>query len=187
MRLNADGAAPGDNPFVTTSGAQPEIWSAGHRNIQGAALHPETGELWTTEHGPMGGDEVNVTRAGLNYGWPLITYGQEYGGGQVGEGATARDGLEQPLHYWVPSIASSGMAFVTKDSYPSWKGSLLVGGLVGRTLVRLVLDGERVAREERLLTDLGQRVRDVREAPDGRVYVLTDEDNGGLYRLEVVP
>ncbi len=187
MRLNADGTVPDDNPFITTADAQKEIWSFGHRNIQGAALNPTTGDLWTTEHGPMGGDEVNVTRAGRNYGWPLITYGREYSGGQVGDGATAREGLEQPLHYWVPSIASSGMAFVTTDTYPSWKGSVLIGGLAGKTLARLVLDGEKVTKEERLLTDLGQRIRDVREAPDGRIYVLTDEDNGGLYRLDVVP
>lgn len=185
VRLNTDGTPAADNPFVATAGALPEIWSYGHRNIQGAALNPTTGELWTNEHGPMGGDEVNVTRAGKNYGWPLITYGREYSGGQINDGATSAQGLEQPLHYWVPSIATSGMAFVTTDVYPAWKGSVLVGGLAGRCLSRLVLDGERVSKEERLLTELGERIRDVREAPDGRIYVLTDEANGKLYRLDL--
>ncbi|MGV3624926.1 MAG: PQQ-dependent sugar dehydrogenase [Archangium sp.] len=185
VRLNTDGTPVADNPFISTAGALKEIWSYGHRNIQGAALNPTTGELWTNEHGPMGGDEVNITRAGKNYGWPLITYGREYSGGQVGTGATSGEGLEQPLHYWVPSIATSGMAFVTKDVYPSWKGSVLIGGLAGKCLSRLVLDGERVTKEERLLTELGERIRDVREAPDGRIYVLTDEANGKLYRIDL--
>lgn len=185
VRLEPDGAPAADNPFVSTPDALPELWSYGHRNIQGAAIHPDTGELWTNEHGPKGGDELNVTRAGRNYGWPLITYGREYSGAQVGDGATAREGLEQPLHYWVPSIATSGMTFVTKDVYPSWKGSVLIGGLVGKTLVRLSLDGEKVTREERLLTEVGERLRDVREAPDGTIYVLSDETNGKLYRVDV--
>ncbi len=187
VRVNADGSIPQDNPFISTPDAQPEIWSYGHRNIQGAAINPTTGELWTNEHGPRGGDELNATRAGKNYGWPLITYGREYSGGEISGGATAREGLEQPLHYWVPSIATSGLAFITKETYPSWKDSVLIGGLVGTTLVRLEFDGETVTREERLLTELGERIRDVREGPDGTVFVLTDEANGKLYRLEVAP
>lgn len=185
VRVRADGSVPPDNPFVGRAGARPEIWSYGHRNVQGAALHPETGELWTHEHGPQGGDEVNVTLAGRNYGWPVITYGAEYGSGRkIGEG-TARAGIEAPVTHWVPSIAPSGMAFLTSDRYgDAWKGNLFVGALSGRLLARLQLDGRRVVREERLLTDLGERIRDVRQGPDGWLYLLTDSGDGRVIRLE---
>jgi glucose/arabinose dehydrogenase len=183
VRIRTDGSIPADNPFVGREGVRPEIWSYGHRNIQGAALHPATGELWTHEHGPRGGDEINVTRAGLNYGWPVITYGREYHGPAIGEG-TAKAGMEQPLHYWVPSIGPSGMAFHDGRGYPQWKGQLFVGALAAKQLVRLELDGDgRVRREERIAID--ERVRDVREGPDGALYLLTDEDAGRL--LRVVP
>jgi glucose/arabinose dehydrogenase len=184
VRIEPDGQVPPDNPFVGRAGALPEIWSHGHRNVQGAALHPQTGELWTHEHGPQGGDELNVSEAGRNYGWPVITYGAEYGfGAKIGEG-TAKPGMEQPLVYWVPSIAPSGMAFLTSDRYPGWKGSLFVGALRGQVLVRLALDGRKVVEQERLLQDLGERIRDVRQGPDGWLYVLTDDDNGKIIRLE---
>ncbi len=183
VRILPDGSIPGDNPFVGRKDARPEIWSYGHRNIQGAALHPQTGELWTHEHGPRGGDEINVTRAGRNYGWPVITYGREYHGPAIGEG-TQRQGMEQPLHYWVPSIAPSGMAFHSGNGYPAWKGQLFVGALAARQLVRLEFDPDGSLRsEERIAID--QRVRDVREGPDGALYLLTDEDAGAL--LRVVP
>jgi glucose/arabinose dehydrogenase len=160
VRITKDGAVPPDNPFVNRAGALPEIWSYGHRNMQGAALGPD-GRLWTHEHGPQGGDEVNLPQAGRNYGWPVITYGEEYGGGPVGQGLTAREGMEQPLHYWVPSIAPSGMAFLTSDRYgAAWKGNLFVGSLKFAQLVRLQLDGTKVVREERI--PVGERVRDVR-------------------------
>lgn len=185
VRIEADGSVPRDNPFVGTAGARPEIWSLGHRNVQGAALHPTTGELWTHEHGPQGGDELNVADAGRNYGWPVITYGAEYGSGRkIGEG-TAKAGMEQPLTRWVPSIAPSGMAFVTSARYPGWQGSLVVGALRGQMLVRLQLDGRKVLREERLLTDLVERIRDVRLGPDGWLYLLTDSSDGRLLRLQV--
>lgn len=187
IRINADGSVPADNPFAGRAGAKPEIFSYGNRNVQGAALHPVTGELWAHEHGPQGGDEVNVIRAGVNYGWPVITYGVDYGfGTSIGEG-TRKDGMAQPLHYWVPSIAPSGMSFYTADRIPGWRGSLLVGSLKFSTLVRLELDGERVTHEERLLTGELGRIRDVRQGPDGLVYVLTDEGNGALYRLSPAP
>jgi len=183
VRINADGSIPADNPFAGRAGARPEIWSYGHRNIQGAALHPATGELWTHEHGPRGGDEINVTRAGRNYGWPVITYGREYHGPAIGEG-TAKAGMEQPLHYWVPSIGPSGMAFHDGRGYPQWKGQLFVGALAARQLVRLELaDDGTVRAEERIAID--ERVRDVRVGPDGALYLLTDEDPGRL--LRVVP
>jgi glucose/arabinose dehydrogenase len=183
VRIRTDGSAPADNPFAGRAGARPEIWSYGHRNIQGAALHPATGELWTHEHGPRGGDEINVTLAGRNYGWPVITYGREYHGPAIGEG-TAKAGMEQPLHYWVPSIGPSGMAFHDGNGYPQWKGQLFVGALAAKQLVRLELDaGGRVRAEERIA--IGERVRDVRVGPDGALYLLTDEDPGRL--LRVVP
>lgn len=182
VRIAPDGSIPADNPYRNTPGALPEIWSIGHRNLQGAALNPVTGKLWTHEHGAMGGDEVNLDEAGRNYGWPIITWGVDYSGEKIGEGTT-KAGMEQPLHYWVPSIAPSGMAFYTGDKFPDWKGSLLVGSLKFGLLARLVLDGQKVVREERLLTDLGQRVRDVRQGPDGYVYLLTDSSNGRLLRL----
>jgi len=184
IRVNDDGSIPADNPFVENPEARPEIFSFGHRNMQGAALHPETGELWTHEHGPQGGDEVNVIRAGVNYGWPVITYGAEYGSGEaIGEG-THKDGMAQPLYYWVPSIAPSGMAFYTGDRFPEWRGNLFLGGLKSQILVRLRLDGERVVEEERLLKDSLGRIRDVRDGPDGHLYLLTDDAKGKLVRLE---
>jgi glucose/arabinose dehydrogenase len=184
IRLHDDGRVPQDNPFLGQAGARPEKWSLGHRNIQGAALHPQTGQLWTHEHGPQGGDEVNVVRAGRNYGWPLITYGANYGSGSsIGEGR-AKPGLEQPIHLWTPSIAPSGMTFVSGNSFPRWRGDLLVGALRGQMLVRLELAGEKVVREERLLTDQIGRIRDVRSGPEGFIYVLTDEPQGALLRLE---
>jgi aldose sugar dehydrogenase len=184
VRIESDGRVPRDNPFASRQGARPEIWSFGHRNVQGAALHPQTGELWTHEHGPQGGDEVNVAEAGRNYGWPVITYGAEYGtGSKIGEGTT-RAGMEQPLVHWVPSIAPSGMAFVTSDRYPGWKGDLFVGALRGQLLVRLELDGRKVVQQERLLQDFGERIRDVRQGPDGWLYLLTDSSDGKVVRLE---
>ncbi len=184
VRIEPDGQVPADNPFVSRSGALPEIWSLGHRNVQGAALHPDSGELWTHEHGPQGGDEVNVTEAGRNYGWPLLTYGRNYGiGTRIGEEGP-KPGYEQPLKVWVPSIAPSGMAFVTSERYPGWKGNLFVGALRGEILVRLTLDGRKVTGEERLLADLKERIRDVRQGPDGWLYVVTDSANGRILRLE---
>ena len=183
VRIGKDGSVPKDNPFVNTAGAKPEIWSYGHRNPQGATLAPD-GTLWMHEHGPQGGDEINLPQAGKNYGWPVITYGENYGGGKINEGLTAKIGMEQPLHYWVPSIAPSGMAFVNSDSYGSaWRGSLMVGSLKFQYLNRIVLDGNKVIREEKLLADLNQRIRDVRSGPDGLIYVLTDASNGQLIRL----
>lgn len=184
VRLLDDGRVPTDNPFVGRSGALPEIYSYGHRNIQAAALHPDSGRVWVVEHGPQGGDEVNVLRPGVNYGWPVITYGVEYGSGApIGEG-THKAGMAQPIWYWVPtSIAPSGAAFYTGERFPRWRGDLLVGALRERMLVRLRLDGERVVAEERLLQGIG-RVRDVRMGPDGLVYLLTDAADGQLLRLE---
>jgi glucose/arabinose dehydrogenase len=185
VRLHDDGRVPADNPFVKRAGARPEIYSFGNRNVQGAALHPRTGELWAHEHGPQGGDELNVIRAGVNYGWPVITYGVNYGlGTRIGEG-TAKPGMAQPVHYWVPtSIAPSGMAFYEGDRFPRWKGDLFIGALRERMLVRLRLDGEKVVHEERLLRGTVGRIRDVRAGPDGLLYLLTDESNGSLVRLE---
>lgn len=182
VRINADGSVPRDNPFVGRAGARPEIWSYGHRNVQAAALHPQTHELWTVEHGARGGDELNRPEAGKNYGWPVITYGVDYSGARIGEG-TARPGMEQPVYYWDPSFAPSGAVFYTGDAYPGWSGSLLIGGLVSRVLVRLALDGGRVAREERHLAELGERIRDVRQGPDGLVYMITDSPQGRILRL----
>jgi aldose sugar dehydrogenase len=182
LRLRPDGSVPPDNPFVGQAGKRAEIWSSGHRNAQGAALHPETGVLWTIEHGARGGDEVNVVRKGLNYGWPVITYGIDYSGARIGEGQ-AKPGLEQPIHYWDPSIAPSGAAFYTGDVFRGWKGSLFTGGLVSEMLVRLTLDGEKVTGEERLLQSLGERIRDVRQGPDGLLYLLTDNSNGRVLRI----
>jgi aldose sugar dehydrogenase len=184
VRIESDGRIPADNPFVGRAGARPEIWSYGHRNVQGAALHPATGELWADEHGPQDGDELNVVERGKNYGWPVITYGAEYGSGaKIGEG-TAKAGMEQPLTHWVPSIATSGLAFLTSERYPGWRGSVFIGALKAQLLVRLELDGRKVVREERLLQDLGERIRDVRQGPDGWLYVVTDSTNGRILRLE---
>jgi glucose/arabinose dehydrogenase len=181
LRVYPDGSVPQDNPFVGRPDARAEIFSWGHRNPQGLALHPTTGELWASEHGPRGGDELNVVRAGRNYGWPLISHGEEYEGGPVGVG-THREGLEQPVHYWVPSIATAGIGFYTGRSLASWAGNLFVGGLIGTQLDRLVLDGERVVGEEPLFRELWHRVRAVRESPAHELYVLTE--NGVLFRIE---
>ena len=183
VRITAEGGVPADNPFVNTPGAVPEIWSYGHRNQQGAALHPVSGAIWTHEHGPQGGDEVNAPRAGRNYGWPVITYGREYSGEKVGEGISRRDGLEQPLHYWVPSIAPSGMAFYSHHRVPAWQGNLFVASLKFGQLSRLMLDGETVTGEERLLEGFNRRLRDVRQGPDGALYLLTDEARGAILRV----
>jgi glucose/arabinose dehydrogenase len=183
VRLHPDGAVPEGNPFVTTEGALPEIWSYGHRNIQAAAIHPETGELWEIEHGPRGGDEINVADAGKNYGWPIVSYGVNYSGTPVGSGEARGEGFVDPLYQWTPVIAPSGMAFYTGEAFPEWQGDLLVGGLVATALVRLELDGREVTHEERILEDLGLRIRDVEQGPGGEIYVLTDEDNGEILRI----
>jgi len=183
VRIAKDGSVPPGNPFANRAGAKPEIWSLGHRNLQGATLGPD-GRLWTSEHGPQGGDEINRPEAGKNYGWPVITYGENYGGGAIGEGITAKAGLEQPVFQWTPSIAPSGLAFVKGERYgKAWQGNLLAGSLKFRYLARLEVSGGRVVKEERLLPDLNARVRDVREGPDGFIYLLTDERNGRLLRL----
>lgn len=182
VRINADGTVPIDNPFANTPGTLPEIYSLGHRNVQGAALHPVTGRLWTIEQGARGGDEINAPEAGKNYGWPIITYGVDYSGARIGEG-TAKEGLEQPLYYWDPSIAPSGAAFYTGRRFPAWGGNLFVGALKSRLLVRLELDGTKVVHEERLLADLQERIRDVRTGPDGFLYLATDSPVGRILRL----
>jgi len=182
VRVTPDGAVPRDNPFVGRKDAKPEIWSYGHRNSQGAALHPQTGRLWEHEHGPRGGDEVNIPLAGKNYGWPVIGYGVDYSGAKIHE-ATAKPRMEQPIKYWVPSIAPSGMAFYTGDLFPRWKGSLFVGALAGQLLVRLEVDGEKVTKEERLLGNLNARIRDVRQGPDGAIWLATDSSDGRIIRV----
>lgn len=186
VRINPDGSVPSDNPFVGRAGVRPEIWSYGHRNVQGAALHPETGQLWTVEHGARGGDELNRPEAGKNYGWPAITYGVDYSGARIGEG-TAKPGMEQPVYYWDPVIAPSGMTFYTGEAFPDWKGSLFIGSLQPGLLVRLTLEGGRVAREERYLSDLQERIRDVRQGPDGLLYLLTDSRDGRILRVIPAP
>ncbi|MEO7405347.1 MAG: PQQ-dependent sugar dehydrogenase [Burkholderiales bacterium] len=186
VRINPDGTVPADNPFVNKAGARPEIWSYGHRNPQGAALHPQTRRLWVHEHGAQGGDEINIPEAGKNYGWPVITHGIDYSGLPIGEGR-AKAGMEQPIYFWDPSIAPSGMAFYTGDVFPEWRGNLFVGALRGQLLARLELDGNKVVREERILRDLGERIRDVRSGPDGFLYLLTDDSRGKLIRLERAP
>jgi glucose/arabinose dehydrogenase len=183
VRLNADGTIPKDNPFVGKEGVRPEIWSYGHRNLQAAALHPTTGELWEVEHGARGGDELNIPRKGRDYGWPTITYGIEYNGNQIGAGITAQSGMEQPLYYWDPVIGPSGMVFYTGKLFPAWTGDLFIGGHATNDIVRLSLNGERVTGEERLLTDIKERVRDVRQGPDGAIYVLTDMAKGRILKL----
>lgn len=184
VRLHDDGRIPADNPFVQRIGARPEIYTLGNRNVQGAALHPMTGEIWAHEHGPQGGDEVNIIRAGRNYGWPIATYGVEYGTGvPIGE-SSRKPGIEQPLHVWIPSIAPSGMAFYDGDRFPRWRGDLFVGALRDQMLVRLCFDGERVIKEERLLQGVLGRIRDVRSGPDGYLYLLTDAHDGIIARLE---
>jgi glucose/arabinose dehydrogenase len=185
VRITPEGQVPPDNPFAGRDGARPELWSLGHRNIQGMAVHPTTGELWATEHGPQGGDEVNIVRAGRNHGWPVVTYGRNYGSGTpIGEEGP-KPGIEMPLRHWVPvSVAPSGLAFLTSDRYPGWKGSLFMGTLRAQTLLRLMLEGNRITGEERLITSLGHRIRDLRQGPDGWLYVLTDGDEGQIIRLE---
>ena len=183
VRLEADGTPAADNPFAGRPDAKPEIWSYGHRNIQGAAIEPGTGRLWTVEHGPRGGDELNRPEAGKNYGWPVISYGREYSGAKLGEG-TEKEGMEQPVYYWDPSIGPSGLVFYTGDAYPGWQGSVFVGGLAIPMLARLELADGKVVHEERLLEDLGERIRDVRQGPDGLLYLLTDSDDGRVLRLK---
>ncbi len=182
IRLTEAGAVPADNPFVDVAGALPEIYSYGHRNPQGIAKHPDNGEIWVAEHGPQGGDEINVLRAGANYGWPVITYGEEYGGGAIGEG-THKAGMEQPLIYYTPSIGIAGIGFYTAQTYPGWKPSLLVSGLRLTRINRLELDGNGLGKETRLLGNLGMRIRDVQVGPDGLVYALADRSR--LIRLEL--
>ncbi|MEW7999656.1 MAG: PQQ-dependent sugar dehydrogenase [Candidatus Thiodiazotropha endolucinida] len=187
IRLNDDGSIPLQNPFFENGSGLPEIYSYGHRNIQGAALHPMNGRLWTHEHGPQGGDEINIPAPGANHGWPVITYGVNYvTGTKIGEGTT-KAGMVQPIHYWVPSIAPSGMAFYTGDIFKNWKGDLFVGSLKFQQLVRLELDGEKVIHEERLLTGNLGRIRDIRQGPDGLIYLLTDSHDGKLIRLFPTP
>ncbi|QPS09494.1 PQQ-dependent sugar dehydrogenase [Delftia acidovorans] len=187
VRIAKDGSVPRDNPFAGRADAWPEIWSYGHRNAQGAALAPD-GSLWMHEHGPQGGDEVNRPEAGKNYGWPVITHGENYGGGKIGAGITRKEGMDQPLHYWVPSIAPSGMAFVTSDRYGAqWKGSLVVGSLKFQRLERLTIRSGKVTASEQVLPRLGQRVRDVRQGPDGWLYLLTDAQGGQLLRVTATP
>ena len=182
VRINPDGSAPPDNPFVNRAGALPEIWSYGHRNVQAATLHPETGQLWTVEHGARGGDELNHPEAGKNYGWPVISYGRHYSFLKIGEG-TEKPGMEQPVYYWDPVIAPSGMVVYTGDLFAGWKDNFLVGSLTPGLLVRLVMKDGKVAQEERYLGDLRERIRDVRQAPDGSLYVLTDSSNGQILRV----
>ena len=182
IHIDTDGKPPKDNPFLGKDNMRPEIWSYGHRNVQGAALHPVTGKLWISEHGPRGGDEINIPLAGKNYGWPVIGYGIDYSGAKIHE-STHKAGMEQPIHHWTPSIAPSGLAFYTGDRFPAWKSSAFVGALAGQMLVRLELDGEKVVHEERMLQGLRSRIRDVRQGPDGFIYLLTDEGNGSVLRL----
>ena len=183
VRIKPNGGAAPNNPFLNREDAKPEIWSLGHRNLQSAALHPTTGELWTVEHGARGGDEVNIPQKGKNYGWPIISYGVDYSGAKIGEG-TEKTGLEQPVYYWDPSIAPSGMAFYTGDKFPAWRGSILVGALAGKLVSRLETNGNRVTGEERMLQNLGERIRDVRQGPDGFVYLLTDSRDGRILRMK---
>ena len=185
LRITDDGGVPPDNPFVGDPGARPEIYTYGNRNPQGLTLHPETGRIWEAEHGPKGGDEINILTPGTNYGWPVITYGRSYAGLKIGEG-TAKPGMAQPVQHWTPSISPSGMVFYTGEDFPAWRGSLFLGGLSARVLVRLALDDTKVVHEERLLEDLGERIRDVRQGPDGRLYLLTDAADGKVLRLDPV-
>ena len=186
LRIEPDGGIPDDNPFASEDGARPEIWSVGHRNVQAAAFDPE-GRLWVVEHGTQGGDELNLVAAGKNYGWPLVAYGEEYAGTPIPNAVTARAGFEQPVYYWDPVIAPSGAQFYTGDAFPAWRGSLFVGSLKDQRLVRLTLEDDRVTGEEHLLTDRSQRVRDVRQGPDGALYVVTDQSNGELWKITPRP
>ena len=183
LRINADGSIPKDNPFVTRAGAHPEIYALGFRDIQGVAIHPRTGTLWTSEHGPRGGDEINRVEKGRNYGFPVIGFGREYSGKPINGDRTAQDGMEQPVYFWTPDIAPAGIAFYSGKLFPVWQDNLFVSTLVGRALVRLVLNGDRVVGEQRLLTELNARIRGVNDGPDGALYVLTDGPNGKILRL----
>jgi aldose sugar dehydrogenase len=183
IRVRPDGTIPKDNPFVGREGVKPEIWSYGHRNVQAATLHPDTGELWTVEHGARGGDELNRPQPGKNYGWPVITYGVDYSGARIGEG-TAKPNMEQPVYYWDPVIAPSGALFYTGKLFPQWRGNLLIGSLQPGLLVRLEMSGDRVVNETRYLADLKERIRDVQQAPDGSLYLISDESNGRVLRVE---
>ena len=187
IRINADGSVPADNPFVGHDGALPEIWSLGHRNVQGIAIQPGTGAVWTIEHGTRGGDELNLEKAGANYGWPDAAYGVEYAGGAINAGATQKPGTVQPVYYWDPVIAPGGAAFYQGALFPEWNGNLLVAALKEKHIARLVLQNDRVVGEERLLADLGERIRDVAVGPDGAIWTITDEQNGKLVRLTPAP
>jgi glucose/arabinose dehydrogenase len=188
IRINKDGSIPKDNPWLSRATVPAETFAHGFKDPEGAALHPQTGELWTIDHGPQGGDEINIVRGGRDYGWPEATYGTQYDARQadgrknvkVGNGVTALTGIEQPVYFWVPSIAPSGMMFYTGDLFPQWKGNLFVGAMAGQHLVRLVVEGERIVAEEKLLTDLKQRIREVRQAPDGSIYAIA---GGSIIRL----
>ncbi|MDR0182250.1 PQQ-dependent sugar dehydrogenase [Lysobacter arvi] len=185
VRLNLDGSVPADNPFVGRQDARPEIWSYGHRNVQSLAVDPRTGTVWEAEHGPKGGDEINLPQPGKNYGWPIITHGINYSGLKIPEAVgTSAPGMEQPYHVWEKSPGLSGMAFLTGQAASKWNDSLFLGALADGSLIRLSLDGDRITGEERLLKDIGARIRDVRVGPDGAVYVVTDETDGKLLRLD---
>ena len=183
VRINRDGSIPKDNPYLGQAGYRPELWAIGFRNVLGVAIDPATGGLWTNENGPFGGDELNHVRGGKNYGWPVISYGLEYSGKPIEGGVTQKAGMEQPVYYWDPVIAPSGMTFYTGDLFPAWKGSLFVGSLRQKHLVRLELQGDKVVGEERLISDENERIRDVRQGPDGALYLLTDADKGRVLRL----
>jgi aldose sugar dehydrogenase len=183
LRINADGSIPRDNPFVGRPGARPEIFALGIRDDQGLAVHPRTGRLWASEHGPRGGDEINVIQKGKNYGFPVIGYGRDYNGKPINGDRTSQPGMEQPAYFWTPDIAPGGISFYSGKLFPAWQGNLFVASLVGKHVARLVLQGERVIGEERLLTELDTRIRDVREGPDGALYVLTDRDGGKVLKL----
>jgi glucose/arabinose dehydrogenase len=188
IRLHDDGRVPADNPFVTRAGARPEIWSYGHRNVQGLAIHPETGDIWANEHGPQGGDELNRIQPGRNYGWPVIGYGVNYTTGLAIHKGTHREGMEQPLNVWVPSIGISGLMIYTGDRFPQWKGNMFIGGMNGQQLGRLTLNGQRVINQETLVQQMG-RIRDIRQGPDGYIYLVTDNREGKptpILRLEPV-
>jgi glucose/arabinose dehydrogenase len=184
IRINPDGSAPANNPRLP--GWAPEVWSIGHRNVQGAALRPDTGQLYTVEHGAQGGDELNHPEKGKNYGWPIITYGIDYDGSKIGEGSE-KPGMEPAVYYWKPSIATSGLAFYTGDLFPAWKGNAFVGGLAGQHIERLVFDGDNVVVAEKLLADREKRIRDIRQGPDGALWVLTDENDGEILRISPAP